>query len=823
MGTKYIDGDLHVKGKLWQNEEEVNVLFVDGNTGNINNNAVIIASMPGSSRDIISILKPIAGWGLANAKKFVDSLSVGIDLRTHSIDNLQLTDPQIAEFVKQTTEQNLMTFKIPAEEGGTSRLKEITVTKGNKSIIFNNATEIDIPNSIPLLETVINATAATPLTISEIYDLYSAVDTSAKFVKVSYDLLPDDGGGTEMHREEPMILQMNHGLDNTGGQYYSIYAKPLDSENYCFQASYNNTDHTLSEITATTIFSAKNKKKLTQDIDTDFSLTSTNPIQNKVISERLKDISNILTHIKYKLFGATALSEVDYKVDYATIYPIPDTLSDDDGTHRVVYSDTQLKEIEGNSFAFNQLQKIQVSSQTRTSNGVTLTDNRDGTYTVNGTATADANFGIGVISMQAHKYLIKGCPSGGSIQTYYVTDSYTFGFSDVGNGAIYNKSSAGDFTYYIRIKNGTTVNNLVFRPQVFDLTQNGIDFVTAVDEAKAELLKRGINVDEYNEFNAGEIRSTIIKGVRVRNSKLATVSLNKINVVDLGTLTYTKQSSYTASAVGLQGLIKKPSAYNVKAEVLCPKYVTVAEGSIKISDKSIAISTGGVFLINDSTYTDYTEQEIKTAMSGVMLYYECVEPQETIPQAVIDEFVTKTITIPQTKLPRAGSVHDTIKFVEGNIIAGQQRYNMVYVNRINRVDLGTRNWTLYTGLGDTILYWTTISDIKLSSNLLCSSLTQVPAVYNTGDDNSISSHPSQTRVYARTTNAQATASDFKTAMSNVMLNYEKAEPTETTLVTDLTFEEVSAIIEQGGSIETVFEIVPPNLKTAFVVNKVIVS
>ena len=36
-------------------------------------------------------------------------------------------------------------------------------------------------------------------------------------------------------------------------------------------------------------------------------------------------------------------------------------------------------------------------------------------------------------------------------------------------------------------------------------------------------------------------------------------------------------------------------------------------------------------------------------------------------------------------------------------------------------------------------------------------------------------------------------------------------------------EEVSAIIEQGGSIETVFEIVPPNLKTAFVVNKAIVS
>lgn len=92
-------------------------------------------------------------------------------------------------------------------------------------------------------------------------------------------------------------------------------------------------------------------------VDTDFSLTSTNPIQNKVISEKLEYIDYALTHIKYKLFGVTSLSEVDYKVDYATIYPIPDTLSDDDGTHRVVYSDTQLKEIEGNSFVFNQLAK----------------------------------------------------------------------------------------------------------------------------------------------------------------------------------------------------------------------------------------------------------------------------------------------------------------------------------------------------------------------------------------------------------------------------------------------------------------------------------
>lgn len=52
-----------------------------------------------------------------------------------------------------------MTFKIPAEEGVTSILKEITVTKGNKSIIFNDTTEIGIPSVA--LNTTLNTESIT--------------------------------------------------------------------------------------------------------------------------------------------------------------------------------------------------------------------------------------------------------------------------------------------------------------------------------------------------------------------------------------------------------------------------------------------------------------------------------------------------------------------------------------------------------------------------------------------------------------------------------------------------------------------------------------
>ena len=83
--------------------------------------------------------------------------------------------------------------------------------------------------------------------------------------------------------------------------YYYIYAKPLDSEKYCFEASYNSTDHTLSEITAATIFSAENQKILTPDVDTELSLTSTNPVQNKVILAKLNDIDATITNTKVEV------------------------------------------------------------------------------------------------------------------------------------------------------------------------------------------------------------------------------------------------------------------------------------------------------------------------------------------------------------------------------------------------------------------------------------------------------------------------------------------------------------------------------------------
>lgn len=591
--------------------------------------------------------------------------------------------------------------------------------------------------------------------------------------------------------------------------------------------------------------SATNKKYVNEllnlyvkyaDIDADFSLTSTNPLQNKVISKQIKDINYTIMVMKEELFE-TILSEIDYKVDYATIYPIPDTLTDNDGTHRVVYSDTQLKEGEGNSVAFNQM--INGLTEVIIGGGTATIDSDNViTYTLTNVGSDIATnrlYSTNPVNIQNHTYLVKfsvkcshTTPIRIFINGYYVIGTHTgnnqwqdfYAIKTAGN------NNSNNSIYFECLEtNGYVVGDTI---QVkywnkFDLT---LMFGAGNEPTTVAEFNRIFPLNYY-PYNAGEIKNTVIKGVRVRNSKLATVPLNKISVVDLGTLNWVYSSTTNRFSVYLNGA--KPSTNNeTKANIICSLYQSATYTETLSVDKTIAIDLSSYLYVRDSAYTDATA--FKTAMSGVLLYFECVEPQETISQEVINEFVTKTIQIPQTELPSAGSVHDTIKFVEGNIVAGQQRYNMVYVSRIGSVDMGTFKWTYISAQNLFFVERTNLpNNFKQNTtngvNILCSkyyakALGSIVDVNNNvllGFDNY------NGQFIAIKTTDYMSATDFKTAMSGVMLNYEKAEPTETTLATDLTFEEVSAIIEKGDSIETIFENVPPNLKTAFVVNKAIVS
>ena len=114
---------------------------------------------------------------------------------------------------------------------------------------------------------------------------------------------------------------------------------------------------------------------------------------------------------------------------------------------------------------------------TTTTDGVTFTNNGDGTYTLNGTATADIDFPIESFSVPTPnvQYKMVGCPSGLSSNAFLQIRGTSW--YDNGNGSIATTGDTSVHPVQIRVKNGATFNNVVFKPMFsLDTTITYADF-----------------------------------------------------------------------------------------------------------------------------------------------------------------------------------------------------------------------------------------------------------------------------------------------------------------------------------------------------------
>ena len=124
-------------------------------------------------------------------------------------------------------------------------------------------------------------------------------------------------------------------------------------------------------------------------------------------------------------------------------------------------------------------------SSTVKSHGITFTDKGDGTVIANGTATATVTY-----YLQFHEdrfaldkgkqYFLSGCPSGGSSSTYIIqgTDD-TLYYTDFGDGNLFTANGNGCY-FYIVVYEGTTLNNVVFKPQL-ELGTTATEYVAPVE------------------------------------------------------------------------------------------------------------------------------------------------------------------------------------------------------------------------------------------------------------------------------------------------------------------------------------------------------
>ena len=119
------------------------------------------------------------------------------------------------------------------------------------------------------------------------------------------------------------------------------------------------------------------------------------------------------------------------------------------------------------------------TAKTQTIGNVTFTNNGDGTYTINGRSSGVIYFPITDQFTDldlSREYKIVGCPQGGSDGTYSLYDDKNTSNKDYGNGAVYKPASQPKI--YIRIYNGVTLNNLIFKPMLTtDLSATYNDFV----------------------------------------------------------------------------------------------------------------------------------------------------------------------------------------------------------------------------------------------------------------------------------------------------------------------------------------------------------
>lgn len=121
---------------------------------------------------------------------------------------------------------------------------------------------------------------------------------------------------------------------------------------------------------------------------------------------------------------------------------------------------------------------LNATLQTTTQNGVTCTNNGDGTYTLNGTANGGddttVSFNVGHMIAKSGKYIVVGCPKGGSSEKYNIRigkDNIPWGTylsSDLGNGRLIDVTENTPITLTFMIKTGYTCNNVLFKPMIVD-------------------------------------------------------------------------------------------------------------------------------------------------------------------------------------------------------------------------------------------------------------------------------------------------------------------------------------------------------------------
>lgn len=324
----------------------------------------------------------------------------------------------------------------------------------------------------------------------------------------------------------------------------------------------------------------------------------------------------------------------------------------------------------GKSVVFEQRIKPEHIGASKTENGITFTNNGDGTVTVSGTASANVSLSIGRTtstgSLKNKPFIITGCPKGGSSNTYYIGFGDNSDVFKLDKGDGYYQSEGYEYYYGLRIyiMSGAVIDTpIIFKPNLFVI--NTSDF-PSLDVFKQMFPADYYPYSEPTIISSKTDRVEVVSADGTTSQQITTgfpvlksagsvydyIDLNegklhqRVGVVDLGSLDWSYSTVDTIpkfSSLGISGAIKKVESYESVGKFICTKYAVgdwltaFGTGTYNL----LATNPSGIIAVGDSDYTDATA--FKEAMNGVMLYYELAD--EVITDIEIPEALTEWLPV----------------------------------------------------------------------------------------------------------------------------------------------------------------------------------
>lgn len=393
--------------------------------------------------------------------------------------------------------------------------------------------------------------------------------------------------------------------------------------------------------------------------------------QNKTDITSLKEETGSLKEDKA---DKTALFKTDRKLD--ALWKLNQGISyefqtdDTEAYQKTVPSGAKManvKSIGGKTIVWNQLNLNDKNSITR--DGISFTNNKDGSWTITGTCSTSNGGSANVLIykfadkfVSGHKYLVKA--------DKYFDENYGFAL----NGATFplKKAAIIDYAFnpVIFVKDKVTVDNVTMRMNIFDITQM---FGAGNEPSTPEEFEAMFPADYY-PYNAGELMSAPVNEVVYLDTKNQETSypipqaiLNlpgygwsagdvrnyvdweekryhkRVGKVDWERLDWEYANDYLGMPVFYTTNIP-PGIASKTMNIITSRYIpTDKVFSTQQVDKAIAIAASGAVYVRDNSYSD--KDTFVNALNGQIIYYELAEEQIIDISDIIDNIFQEPIEV----------------------------------------------------------------------------------------------------------------------------------------------------------------------------------